>query len=671
MDKMKGIPNEKCPGELKAAPTVISRRKLLASIGMMGAGMALYGTTRGMIKVEAASISGGEEPQLKSVPIDENKTVYVMDYIPEQERAAIIAGTSTYDCTSAIQQAINDAAPFEWQGSVIGTNNIISAGIVKFSKGKYRVTAKIRLNPCVRLQGERPNSYYSRHNSHGTIIWVDYSNPGSHAFDSSPYNTAGVRVDDLIGEGGHVHLAEYTSAEGIEIKDLYFIASGDVKFLNIANGQRFVLDNVVAFDFITGITVSATWFSSMYDVLIYCRYRGIEYKNSVNNLNCYNLGISTHGTRPYTPPAAGSGFEPDPSLAGKQIAVCGIYGGMNMFGFTAENVDIVLGIGSTMIQADGCWYENITDVAYFSSYSNLMSVIAYMVNVQSVVETSNSMLNIVYNGIRNNNQNDALNYARLFKYMDSTSYANSSIKGLYTRDADNFYDPVGFKLFSENANNNRQEVSIYVANDGKNSHFGDAPNRPVASLSQAIEIANAYEGRAVIYLKSGNIHEVSAQQILKNKSLHIQPYESGSKPVIRMTGFRSGIEAHYPGTNISIDNCVIENAKGKDNGFSSVIACRNNGEVTCQFTAIDFKIAGNSQIVGMRNGYSFKANIFYNKCTINGHNDGISTTYGWLAGNVSDTSAKLIVNEYAQDSTISSSMHKYGSLIRVVHSDLN
>lgn len=58
-----------------------------------------------------------------SYSLIEGATINILDYIPSSEHAAIKAGTSTYDCTAAIAQAIDDASAV--QGDPYGYEKVI------------------------------------------------------------------------------------------------------------------------------------------------------------------------------------------------------------------------------------------------------------------------------------------------------------------------------------------------------------------------------------------------------------------------------------------------------------------------------------------------------------------------------------------------------------------
>ena len=86
--------------------------------------------------------------------------VSVLDYIPVAQHAAIRAGTSTYDATSAIQSALTDSAP-----------NPDEARAVFFPAGKYLCESGLTLETGAKLIGEAlEKSEHFVHKGTGTVI---------------------------------------------------------------------------------------------------------------------------------------------------------------------------------------------------------------------------------------------------------------------------------------------------------------------------------------------------------------------------------------------------------------------------------------------------------------------------------------------------------------------
>jgi len=86
--------------------------------------------------------------------------VSVLDYIPVAQHAAIRAGTSTYDATSAIQSALTDSST---------TPN--SARAVFFPAGKYTCNSGLSLETGAKLIGEGlEKSEYNIHKGTGSVI---------------------------------------------------------------------------------------------------------------------------------------------------------------------------------------------------------------------------------------------------------------------------------------------------------------------------------------------------------------------------------------------------------------------------------------------------------------------------------------------------------------------
>ena len=99
--------------------------------------------------------------------------VSVLDYIPVAQHAAIRAGTSTYDATSAIQSALTDSAP-----------NPDEARAVFFPAGKYLCESGLTLltgNKLIREALEKTEHFV--HKGTGTVI--QFGSGGFTAFDKN------------------------------------------------------------------------------------------------------------------------------------------------------------------------------------------------------------------------------------------------------------------------------------------------------------------------------------------------------------------------------------------------------------------------------------------------------------------------------------------------------
>lgn len=72
--------------------------------------------------------------------------VSILDFIPVAEHAAIRAGTSTYDCSADLQEAINSFS--------VGTSWYVSGPSIYFPPGDYHFDSTIELKKRVRLYGD-------------------------------------------------------------------------------------------------------------------------------------------------------------------------------------------------------------------------------------------------------------------------------------------------------------------------------------------------------------------------------------------------------------------------------------------------------------------------------------------------------------------------------------
>jgi len=92
--------------------------------------------------------------------------VSLLDFIPVAEHAAIRAGTSTFNCTSAVQAAVN-----------CGAHGIYAP------EGRYRLTAQITCHKNIRLYGDGVTSHTDsigelNTRGTGTWFWLDHTGDG-------------------------------------------------------------------------------------------------------------------------------------------------------------------------------------------------------------------------------------------------------------------------------------------------------------------------------------------------------------------------------------------------------------------------------------------------------------------------------------------------------------
>lgn len=111
--------------QLAPSDSVLRGDLLSAAVGK---GTALLSFTPGSVGALTRGLHG---------KLDE--TISVLDYIPEEEHAAILAGTSTYDATAGVQAAITAA--------ILGRRKLSAPG-------HYRTTAPINVTGAMTLDGD-------------------------------------------------------------------------------------------------------------------------------------------------------------------------------------------------------------------------------------------------------------------------------------------------------------------------------------------------------------------------------------------------------------------------------------------------------------------------------------------------------------------------------------
>lgn len=109
----------------------------------------------------------------------------ILDFVPASERAAILAGTSTYDATASVQAAI-DAA--------------VSGGRSLYAPGHYRLTATINITGRLRFWGDgvEPNigSINTETRGKGSWFFLDHSGVGFDINNDSVFRT-GIMIEAI------------------------------------------------------------------------------------------------------------------------------------------------------------------------------------------------------------------------------------------------------------------------------------------------------------------------------------------------------------------------------------------------------------------------------------------------------------------------------------------
>ena len=127
--------------------------------------------------------------------------VNILDFIPQSEHAAIAAGTSTYDCHSAITAAIASVT--------IGTGYSTAGPEIYFPVGFYKVNSPIELKKQVKLRG--------------TVAGMPDGMPVRLIF---PADTKGIIVNTYNTINGGVEVPPTIGADGSIIENLSLIGGG-------------------------------------------------------------------------------------------------------------------------------------------------------------------------------------------------------------------------------------------------------------------------------------------------------------------------------------------------------------------------------------------------------------------------------------------------------------
>jgi hypothetical protein len=94
-----------------------------------------------------------------------------------------------------------------------------------FPASVYRIASKIRLSPALSIIGDGDgNTYQARDEPSSsasfprlnTVFKVDYAGTTDYAFDVSPYNAVGTRLDNAFASSTSL----FTASEGIKIQNI-------------------------------------------------------------------------------------------------------------------------------------------------------------------------------------------------------------------------------------------------------------------------------------------------------------------------------------------------------------------------------------------------------------------------------------------------------------------
>ncbi len=188
--------------------------------------------TNGVVRTLSANTftQAGTGAVQRTVESKLQDVVSVLDFIPQSEHAAIKAGTSSYDTTSAIQAAINSLPA--------------RGGIVTFPAGKFRTTAKITVKSYVTLQGAGKFGGTSAYDQGSTTIYGNHSGTailslvGSisctisdlclQSVEGGPYPQSGLLLGRSTSASAGYHSIKRISVYGsYQVANVYSIASED------------------------------------------------------------------------------------------------------------------------------------------------------------------------------------------------------------------------------------------------------------------------------------------------------------------------------------------------------------------------------------------------------------------------------------------------------------
>ena len=212
------------------------------------------------------------------------ESISILDFIPPAEVAAIQAGTSTYDCYSAIVSAINAA--------ILGTGAFYRNNpAVKFPYGIYNCSATIQLTMQVKLYGDGSGLGYSDcptikfTTAGGTGIYIL---PFDVGFSGAGCIIEGLRIFGTLGT------ADALGGHGISMRQMMQVRNSQVT--NFAgNGV-----NIVADVSGSGITLGNANGWSLRDVIVWECQNGVYVQggdsnagigHGVNVLSARNRGI--------------------------------------------------------------------------------------------------------------------------------------------------------------------------------------------------------------------------------------------------------------------------------------------------------------------------------------------------------------------------------------------
>jgi hypothetical protein len=335
-------------------------------------------------------------------------------------------GDGVTDDTAAIQAAIDAVAAFGWKGGTRLTERGATGGTVYFPPGVYRFTSKLRLAPGLRLLGASEGAVFTAADGSGTgvsgsILFADLSAGNTYAIDTSPYNAAGVRVDDTHLTGNDSSAGVATFVDAIQIEALRIRGNGLTKGLNLAGATTVRLNGVFIHGFIVGVRISASWYGSLINTTISARWKGLIVRGDVTTLTLSNFSSQQAGAA-YDPVVSGwDGSEAhiyeswgDTENA-KSAAIYNHGGFITGHGVVVERFQVGFASYSGRETMHGVYVEGITDRVIQVAGADAQ---ACYYDIEQIVQAGNLIW---------------MQYARLHVRVRATNYTAASINKVFER----------------------------------------------------------------------------------------------------------------------------------------------------------------------------------------------------------------------------------------------
>ena len=277
-------------------------------------------------------------------------------------------GNGVTDDTAAIQAAINAVSPYTWQGSTRLTEQSAKPGTVFFPIGTYKITAKIRLAPGLRLLGQGTSTYFNTSLNKGSAILCSIANYATYAIDTSPFGSNGVRNDDILLRGTDSSAGLYSFSDGMTFENLFIYGENTCKGLNLAGATKLSIINCWLERFTVGIRLSASWYGGILNTRIEVSWRGLITYQEVNELTLFGVSIGKYDTDTYDPTVNGYDGSEGPAYDSwtqadnntKSCCIYNYYGSIQGWGVTLEGLQVALSSYNGRDTIRGIYVEGIT-----------------------------------------------------------------------------------------------------------------------------------------------------------------------------------------------------------------------------------------------------------------------------------------------------------------------